>query len=92
MSKDAIVTHGGITLNLGQIKAFHIDSFSPNKRSHILKIDLKSRFEYIHNPFTEEHEKVLIEDYLEHPYADFETAEVYRNEWQEIWQDYLNEK
>lgn len=90
--QNKIVTHGGITLDLSQIKAFQIDSYSPNKRSHILRINFKARNEYIHNPFTEEYEKVILEDYVDHPYADFSTAEVYRNEWQEIWEDYLNEK
>jgi hypothetical protein len=91
MSKSNIITHGGITLDLAQIKSFHIDSYTPNKRSHILKIDLKARYEYIHNPFTDQYEKVLVEDYIEHPYSDFNTAEAYRNEWQEIWEDYVNE-
>ena len=88
--KQKIITHGGITLDLSQIKAFHIDSYSPNNRSHILKIDLKNKYEFIFNPSTEEYEKVLIEDYIEHSYADFGTAEAYRNEWEDIWTDYIN--
>lgn len=68
----------------------HIDSWSPRKRSHILKIELNSRYEYIFNPGSEDYEQVLINDFVEHEYADYETAEVYRNEWQGYWQEYLD--
>lgn len=91
MQKSQIITHGGITLDVSQIKSFHIDAYNPRKRSHILRIEFKSRYEYLWNPDTKEFEKVLIHDFVEHPYADYETAAVHRDEWQEIWVDCLQE-
>ena len=87
MKKPRTFTHDGITLDLSQIKSFHIDTWSPNNRSHILKIELKARYEYLFNPESEEYEKVLINDFIEHPYADYDTADVHRNEWQEYLED-----
>ena len=91
MQKSQIVTHAGITMDVSNIKAFHIDGYSPRERSQILRIELKSRYEYLWNPGTKEYDKVLINDFMEHPYADFNTAVAYRDEWQEIWEDFLQE-
>lgn len=91
MKKNYLVTHGGITLDLAKVKAFHINTWNPRERSHILRIEFHSRYDYIFNPGKQEYEKVLINDFTDHPYADYETAEAYRNEWQEIWEDALNE-
>jgi len=91
MKKPQTFTHGGITLDLSRIKSFHIDTWLPNNRSHILKIELNSRYEYLFNPETEEYEKVLLNDFIEHHYADYDTAEVHRNEWQGYWQEYLED-
>ena len=90
MKKPQTFTHGGITLDFSRIKSFHIDTWSPNKRSHILRVELNSRYEFVYNPGTEEYEKVLISDFIEHPYADYDTAEAYRDEWEGYWQDYLS--
>ncbi len=90
IKKPTITTHGGITLDLSLIKSFHIDTWSPNNRSHILRIEFNNRYEYVYNPEIEAYEKVLIQDYLEHPYSDYSNAEAYRDEWEGIWQDYLN--
>ena len=92
MKKAQLLTHGGITLDLSRIKSLHIDTWNPNKRSHILRIELDSRYEYILNPEIDEYEKVLISDFIEHPYGDYATAEAYRNEWQGYWEDFLNEE
>ena len=91
MLKPEIITHGGITLDVSQIKSFQIDTYNPNKRSHILRIELKSRYEYLYHPGTKEFEKVFINDFIEHPYADYDTAAVYRDEWQNIWEQCLQE-
>lgn len=91
IKKLSIITNGGITLDLSRIKAFQIDTWSPNNKSHILRIEFNNRFEYIFNPENETYEKTLIQDYLEHPYADYSTAEAYRDEWEGIWQSYLSE-
>mgnify|MGYP006896875225 CR=1 FL=1 len=91
MQKSQVVTHGGLTLDVSQIKSFHIDGYTPRERGHILRVELKSRYEYVWNPGTKEYEKLLINDFIEHPYADYETAVAYRDEWQEIWVDCLQE-
>lgn len=92
MKNPKITTHGGITLDLSRIKSFHIDTWSPNNRSHILRIEFNNRYDFVFNPETEAYEKMLVQDYLEHPYADYSTVEVYRDEWEGIWQDYLNDE
>ncbi|MEP6262011.1 MAG: hypothetical protein ABJ092_10570 [Gillisia sp.] len=91
MQKPQIITHGGITLDVSRIKSFQIDTYNPRERSHILRIEFKSRYEYLLNPGTKQYEQVLINDFIEHPYADYDTAATYRDEWQEIWVDCLQE-
>ena len=91
MIKPYLFTHGGITLDLSQVKAFHLDGYSPRGRTHILRIEFKARYEFIRNPQTGEYEKVLINDFTEHAYADYATADAHRDEWQGYWQDYLEE-
>jgi len=89
MKKPHPISHGGLTLDLSQIKSFQVDSWLPHNKSNILRVELKSRFEYIINPETNSYEKILIQDYIEHPYSDYETAIFYRDEWEEIWKDFL---
>lgn len=89
MKTPYLFSHGGITLDLSRVKAFHIDTYNPRGRSHILRIEFHSRYEFIWNPRTEEYEKVLINDFTEHPYADYATADAHREEWQGHWQEYL---
>lgn len=84
--------HSGIIVDLCRVKSFHIDTWNPRKRSHILRIELNSRYEYIYNPEIEEHEKVMINDFIEHPYGDYEMAVAYRDEWQGYWEDYLADR
>jgi hypothetical protein len=90
MKHSKVLSHGGISLDLSRIKSFHIDTWTPNKRSHILRIELNSRYEYIYHPGRDKYEKIHILDFIEHPYSDYSMAEAYRNEWQEYWEDYLN--
>ncbi|WP_166435182.1 hypothetical protein [Christiangramia sabulilitoris] len=54
MKKTCVFTHGGITLDLSRIKSLHIDTWSPNKKSHILRIELDTHYEYIKNPDNDE--------------------------------------
>ena len=91
MQKPQIITHGGITLDVFRIKSFQIDTYNPRERSPILRIEFKSRYENLWNPGTKEYEQVFINDFIEHPYADYDTAPTYRDEWQEIWVDCLQE-
>lgn len=92
MKQPFLFTHGGITLDLSRVKAFHIDSYNPHGKSNILRIEFNTEFDFILNPGSGKFEKVRIEDYTEHAYADYQSAEAYRDEWQGYWQDYLEDR
>lgn len=52
----------------------------------------KTRYDYIKNKATGENEKQEYNEKTEVEYASYEMADAYRDEWVEIWQDYLNEE
>ncbi|MGE4347857.1 MAG: hypothetical protein AB7D46_10645 [Flavobacteriaceae bacterium] len=85
MNSLKVVTHGSVTLNLETIKCFKV-------KKNILTIEHKTRFDYISNPETDEFEKQECNDITEVEYSSYDSACAYRDEWAEIWQDYLNEK
>lgn len=87
-----LFSHGGLTIDLSKVKSLHVDSYLPRAKSNILKIEYLTRIEFVFNPETEQYEKIEIQDFVEHPYADYETAIANRDEWQEYWQQYLDSK
>ena len=52
-------------------------------------VEFKRRFEFVLNPATGKHEMLEINDTTEIEFPDYETADLHRHEWAEIWQDYL---
>ncbi len=92
MNSSKVVTHGGVTLNLETIKCFKVSTYTDLGKSNILIIEHKTRFEYIFNPETDEFEKQECNDITEVEYSSYNSACAHRDEWAEIWQDYLNEK
>ena len=92
MSQAYLFSHGGLTIDLSKVKSLHVDSYMPRGKSNILKIEYLTRVDFIFNPETEQYEKIEIQDSIEHPYADYDTAIANRDEWQEYWQQYLDSR
>lgn len=93
MSIPRVVTHGGVTLDLETIKCFKVQTFTNVGKSNILTIEFKtSNLEYIFNPEKEEFELQTFNDKTEIEYPSYDSACAYRDEWAEIWQDYLIEQ
>jgi hypothetical protein len=92
MNSSIVVSHGGVTLNLATIKCFKLQTSSDLGKTNILYIEHKTRFDYIQHPKTGEYIKQDYNEKTEIEYLSWEIAEAYRNEWEEIWQDYLNEQ
>ncbi len=91
MNNNKVVSHAGITLNLATIKCFKLSSFIDLGKTNVLVVEFKTRFDFIMNPKTKEYEKQEYNEQTEIEFSDYETANVYKAEWEEIWNEYLNE-
>lgn len=92
MNSPRVVTHGGLTLNLKQIKCFILNPFTNIGKQNTLIVEFKKRYDYVEHPKTGEFEKQEYNEQTEMEFADYETAKAYTNEWIEIWQEYLDEQ
>lgn len=92
MNKPRVVSHCGLTVNLAQVKSFHLSNFTSIGKRNTLIVEFNTRYDYIFNPATKEFEKQEYNESSEVEFPDWETANAYRNEWEQIWQDYLNEQ
>ena len=92
MNSPRVVTHGGITLNLATIKCFKLQTKSDLGKTNVIFIEHKTRFDYIQHPETGEFEKQEYNEKTEVEYPSWSSAEAHRNEWEEIWQDYLDDQ
>ena len=90
MNASRVVTHGGLTLNLSTIKCFKLTTHAGEANSLI--VEHKQRFGYIQHPKTGEFEKQEYQDVTSMGYSDYETASAYRDEWEDIWQSYLDDQ
>lgn len=90
MNSPRLVTHAGLTLNLSQIKCFKLNPFSNIGPQNALVVEFKTRYDFIPHPETGKFEKQEYREQTEVEFPDYETAVVYRDEWEEIWQDYLD--
>lgn len=92
MDSQRVVSHGGVTLNLATIKSFKLQTNIDLGKTNVLIIEHKTRFDYIQNPKTDEFEKQEYNEKTEVEYSSYSSAEAHRNEWEEIWQEYLDEQ
>lgn len=92
MNSPRLVTHAGMTLNLSQIKCFKLNGFTSLGKKNTLVVEFKTRYDFIQHPETGKFEKQEYKEQTEMEFPDYETAVVYRNEWEEIWQEYLDEQ
>lgn len=92
MNSPRLVTHAGLTLNLSQVKCFKLNSFSTFGKKNTLVIEFKTRYGFIEHPKTGEFLKQEYNEQTEVEFPDHEIAVVYRDEWENIWQEYLDEQ
>jgi hypothetical protein len=92
MNSPRVVTHGGVTLNLSTIKCFKLQTHRDLGKTNVMVVEHKKRYGYIQHPQTHEYEKQEYDEITEVEYSSYESAEANRNEWEEIWQDYLDEQ
>lgn len=88
-----IITHGGITLDLEKLKCLKVQTYTEAGKPNVLTFEFKtSNIEYIFNPETEEFEMQTFKEFSEVIYSSYDSACAHRDEWAEIWQDYLTEQ
>jgi hypothetical protein len=92
MNSPRLITHGGLTLNISQVKCFRLSNFSGIGKRNTLTVEFKTRYDYIQNPITGKFEKQEYNETTELEFPDYDTAVVYTDEWIEIWQSYLEEQ
>ncbi|MDX1761362.1 MAG: hypothetical protein R3218_04335 [Christiangramia sp.] len=92
MNSPRLVTHAGLTLNLSQVKCFKLNGFHNVGKLNTLVVEFKTRYGFIQHPETGEFLKQEYNEQTEIEFPDHETAVAHRNEWEDIWQDYLDEQ
>ena len=61
-------------------------------KRNTMTVEFKTRYDYIQHPTTSQVEKQEYNEYTELEFPDYETALAYKNEWEEIWQEYLDDQ
>ena len=91
MPKPKIASHAGIMLDLSQVKCFKLSPFiiDGNDLNQLI-VEFKTRLEYVFHPGTQEWEMHRVNEQIEHEFPSYDTAQAYLEEWEEIWQRYLN--
>ena len=92
MNSPRVTTHEGLTLNLSTIKCFKIDSFYDYSDRNTFLVVFKTRYDYIQHPETGEYEKQEYNETTSVEFPSFDAVQTYRNEWEAIWQDYLDDQ
>lgn len=93
MNIPRVITHGGVTIDLETVKCFKVQTYTEVGKSNVLTIEFKtSNLDYVFNPETELFEMHTFNDKTEIDYSSYDSACAYRDEWAEIWQDYLTQQ
>ena len=92
MNSPRLATHAGLTLNLSQIKCFKLNGFTSLSKRNTLVVEFKTRYDFIQHPETGKFEKQVYNEHTEVEFPNYETAVAHRDEWEDIWQDYLDEQ
>lgn len=90
MSTPKVVSYDGLTLNLATLRAIRVD-FDPEEVLFHLIFEHKTRVSYVPLPQSRSYEK---QEFQEETRVTFHTEEklnYHLREWQEMWQNYLNE-
>jgi hypothetical protein len=89
MNSPRVISHAGLTLNLATVKCIKLSIFDNNNK---MIIEFKKRYDYIQHPNTGEFEKQEYNEQTEIEFPDYEIAKTYKDELDEIWQDYLDDQ
>ena len=92
MNSPRVITHGGVTLNLATIKCFKTRNNIDSGKKNTMYVEHKARIEFVLNPETESFEKIEFNEITEVEYPSYEQTKECVSEWEEIWQDYLDEQ
>jgi len=92
MKSNRVITHGGVTLNLASIKSFKVQTNINIGKTNILVIEHKKRYEFLEHPKAGEFIKQEFNETTEVEYPSYDSAVAHRDEWAEIWQEYLDEQ
>ncbi len=92
MNSPRLAPHAGLTLNLSQIKCFKLNGFTSQDKRNTLVVEFHNRYDFIQHPESGEFEKQEYSEQTEVQFPDYQTAVVHRDEWMDIWQEYLDEQ
>jgi hypothetical protein len=79
-----IANLGSLSVNLERINCIKV-------YDNILLVEYKKRFEYVLNPLSGEYERDEITDIVEMEYPDSGVAKSYKDNFDEMWEEYLLE-
>ena len=91
MKVSRLVTHSGLTIDISLVKCIKHGTTYDGPKRHVLTFEFQTRFIYIQNPATEEYELQAVQDSTELDFPSFERLETAADEWEAIWQDYLDD-
>ena len=93
MPNPKIVTHAGLMLYLAQVKCFKLSPFiTDGNDTNQLIVEFKTRLEYVLHPGTQRWEKEYFAEQIKYDFLSYDVAHAYLREWEEIWQNYLDEQ
>jgi hypothetical protein len=80
-------------LDLAQVKCFKLSPFtSLDDDTRQMIVEYKTRLEYVLHPGTHQWGKEHFAERITYDFPSYDTAQAYLREWEEIWQDYLDEE
>ena len=92
MPNPKIVTHAGLMLDLSQVKCFKLSPFiTDDNDTRQVIVEFKNRLDYVFHPGTQQWEKEYFAEQIAYNFPSYDIAQAYLREWEEIWQDYLDE-
>lgn len=92
MNTPKVVSDGKISINIADLKCIKVESKKDeNLKKYFLVFEFKTRFEYIFNPETQKFEKTEFNDIASQEFSEYEMAVAYKEDWESIWQDYLDD-
>jgi hypothetical protein len=87
MSTQRLSTYGGLTLNTADIKCIKWPTLNSSDNAYIVKIELKTRYDYILHPETATWEKQSFHDVVVIRFGRIEQALDFCLGWEEVWED-----
>lgn len=89
MNKAKVIENMGLSIDLSQLKCFRINT---GEGPCIVTVEFKSRQEYVYNPETVEYELQVCSDQTEIEFDGYDSAVMFVEDWNKIWQKYLDDR